>query len=175
MERPRRAVLVGHDTARLLALAGELEARGLEVALYREPARGLAACTGGHCDVLVAIGRLVPRDGETPPAVAVPLVLLDAPDAPELALRPTGPRTVLGASVAPSAAADRVLALLARPGEAVTPEPPAAPPGPEETGPVPPGAPPRRRATQVAVWVLLVLLGLLIGFGGGKLLLTLLR
>lgn len=175
MKRPQRAILMGHDTARLLALAGELEARGLEVALYREPARGLAACTGGACDVLVAIGRLTPRDGETLPTVAVPLVLLDAPDAPDLALRPTGPRTVLGASVAPDAAADRVLALLARPGAAVTPEAPAAPLGPGEAEPAPLGAPPRRRASRVAVWVFLVLLGLLIGFGGGKLLLTLLQ
>ena len=137
MERTPRAVLTGADTARLLALAGELEARGLEVALYREPARGLEACASGRCDVLVAIGRLAPHDGEPAQRVAVPLVLLDAPDAPDLPLRPTGPRTALGPTVLPSAAADRVLALLARgPGapavarvqEPATARPEAAPP-----------------------------------------------
>src|SRR6478672_6078345 len=90
MERSRRAVLVGTDTGRLLALAGELEARGLEVALYRDAERGIAACDSGQCDVLVAIGRLAPRDGVPPQRVAVPLVLLDAPDAPDLSLRPIG-------------------------------------------------------------------------------------
>jgi hypothetical protein len=140
MERTRRAVLVGSDTARLLALADELEGRGLEVALYRDAERGIEACDSGQCDVLVAIGRLAPRDGVPPQRVSVPLVLLDAPDAPDLPLRPIGPRTALGASVAPAAAADRVLALLARASDttAVAPSPAAPqtapPPAPSATG-----------------------------------------
>src|SRR3954452_7499334 len=114
MERTRRAVLVGADTTRLLALADELEARGLEVALFRDAERGIEACESGRCDVLVAIGRLAPRDGVPPRGVALPLVLPDAPYPPHLQLRPIVPPTELGASTAPAAAAERVIALLAR-------------------------------------------------------------
>ncbi len=145
MKRTRRAVLVGTDTARLLALADELETRGLEVALYRESERGLAACESGEYDVLVAIGRLAPRDGVPMQRVAVPLVLLDAPDAPDLPLRPIGPRTALEASVPPAAAAERVLALLARapesPATALPPTSEAAArpaPAPPASGAAPP-------------------------------------
>jgi hypothetical protein len=140
-ERTRRVVLMGTDTARLLALADELEGRGLEVALYRETARGLAACASGEYDVLVAIGRLAPSDGAPMQRVAVPLVLLDAPDAPDLPLRPIGPRTALGTSVAPAAAADRVLALLAHAAEAQAPGPAPAPQTSEISSSTTPAAP----------------------------------
>src|SRR5581483_8310600 len=113
-----------------------------------EPERGLEACANGLCDVLVAIGRLAPRDGVPMQRVAVPLVLLDAPDAPDLPLRPIGPRTALEASVPPAAAAERVLALLARAPEGpatALPPTPEAPARPAPAPPAPGAAPPPSR------------------------------
>ena len=157
-EAKRRAVLVGTDTARLLMLAGELEAQGLEVALYRALYRGLEEVSNERCDVLVAIGRLAPADGSlTQLRVTVPVVLLDAPDVAELPLCPVGARATLDTTVGPEAVAERVMGLLAPPpsAEAVGGEvAPVAAPGASgpavEPAPAAPAAPAGSGATATA-------------------------
>ena len=182
VEPRRRAVLVGSGTARLLALASELEAHGLEVALYGELARGLEECAGGRCDVLVAIGRLAQWEDSAAQRVAVPLVLLDAPDAPDLPLRPTGPHAVLSATVALGAAAARVLALLA-PAAPAVPEALPSPGGRLEQAPAATtAAPPLAARPPVAATgssyarllfrVLTVAAGLVLGLALGRLFLA---
>jgi hypothetical protein len=123
-----RAVLVGTDTLRLLRLATELEARGLEVAVFRDLGRALTECAAGRCAVLVALGQPQSRLAGAQP-VAVPLVLIDVPEPAQLPLRPLGPRTALPADLPTEVVVERILALVAmhaRPGGA--PPAPAAPP-----------------------------------------------
>ena len=125
MARPeQRAVLVSADAQRLLALATELENRGLEVALYSELPRALQACADEPPAVLVAAGSLPPAEQHEGHPVTVPLVLLAAPDAPPLPLRPLGRHFQVDSTLAPSVVAERVLALLP------PPAPPAASPEP---------------------------------------------
>jgi hypothetical protein len=120
----QRAVLVGADSQRLLALAAELETRGLEVAVYSELPRALQACADEPPAVLVAAGPLPAAETPEERPVTVPLVLLAAPDAPPLPLRPLGPHLQVDPALAPSAVAERVLALLPPPASpGASPEP----------------------------------------------------
>ncbi len=183
-----RAILVGTDTMRLLKLATELEARGLDVAVFRDLGRGLAECAAGRCTVLVALGQSQGRATDSQP-VTVPLVLIDVPEPAALPIRPLGPRTILPGSISAETAADRIVALLAarvpRAPEAAT----RAPPVPAETGAggrsseLPKQreravtAPPatgwarasRRRWITILRWAVIVVAGLTIGYFIGTL------
>jgi len=180
-----RAILVWTDTMRLLRLATELEARGLEVAVFRDLGRGLAECASGRCAVLVALGQPPNRLAEAQP-VPVPLVLIDVPEPAVLPLRSTGPRTVLPASMPPERVADRILALLAArapAGPPLAPAPETAPPAERLAAPahpapatlgreplaggtaaVAPTPPARRRWLKVVRWAVVVAAGLAVGY-----------
>jgi hypothetical protein len=167
MARPeQRAVLVGADTQRLLALATELENRGLEVALYSELPRALQACADEPPAVLVAAGSLPAAEAPEARPVTVPLVLLAAPDASPLPLRPLGPHLQVDPALGAGAVAERVLALVP------PPAPPAASPeparGPAEALPLEDAGEALARY-RLLVRVLVALVGLALGVALGLL------
>jgi hypothetical protein len=178
-----RAVLVGTDTLRLLRLATELEAQGLEVAVFRDLGRALTECAAGRCAVLVALGQPQSRLAGAQP-VAVPLVLIDVPEPAQLPLRPLGPRTALPAELPTEVVVERILALVAM--HARSRAAPSAPAGPSpQTGAAPPrpdlatlrrehatrlaqepASPPRPRPRWLKVvrWAVIVAAGLAVGY-----------